>query len=196
MLLCGAVSPIFASPTFAINLREFKRDLQVGDATKINADFAEIIASKSPELIMKSRTAMLQQLPESKARTAMLQQCLEVASHLEPQNREQALMVASAQFITAEQLADGEYKRKLLDSASKLGHDKAPEQLAMLIASEQPEKADDLLRLSVTRGNYMAAVTYAKLQKNPQKIKQLRLILEKLARNGDKRAVRALQQMR
>ncbi len=184
-----------AQPALAVNLREFKHSLQVGDVAKIKDDFAAIIASKSPELIMKSRASLLQQLPESAARSAMLQQSLDVVMHLEPQDRTQALLVASAQFIAAQELPDGERKRELLDAASRLGHDKAPEQLATIIAREDPEKAADLLRLSVMRGNYSAAITYAKLQQDPRKKDEVRRILQRLAQKGDKRAVRALQQM-
>jgi hypothetical protein len=190
------LATLFALPASAINLQEFQQVIQRGEAQRISHAFEEVLKSDSPELIMRARATLMHSLPDTLQRTEMLERALEKTLTLTPVNAKDTLWVANAHYIKAEQMAEPEEKFNHLKEATLLGHDKAPEEMASLIASKQPEKARDLLKLSLLRGNYGAAITYARLDGNPAKKAELVRILQDMASKGDGRARRTLNELK
>jgi hypothetical protein len=185
-----------ASNAIAINLKEFQQTVQRADAAKIRTEFDEILQSDSPELLMRARATLLHALPETTARDQMVMQALDKTLTLTAATPKDTMWIANAHYIKAQLLTEPKEKFDHLKQATLLGHDKAPEEMAVLIAKNQPEKAKELLSLSLMRGNYGAAVTYAKLDGTTAKKAELIQILESMASKGDSRAKRTLNEMR
>jgi hypothetical protein len=187
---------LYASGSMAVNLKEFQATVARGEAAQIRTQFDDIMKSDSPELLMRARSTLMSALPASPQRDAMMTQALEKTLTLTAATPKDTMWVANAHYIKAQTLTSAEQQFNHLKQATLLGHDKAPEEMALLIAKKQPDKARDLLTLSLMRGNYHAAATYAKLDGSHAKKAELVRILEEMAAKGDTRARRTLNEIR
>ncbi len=198
LLICACLVAIVPNSSNAMTLPEFiKAAKAAGDKESLMQAVASVNATNSPELIVQSERSIAKDEGNTANEIVARLRLLNHATAMTPRSRDEALWVSRAQYDLAKFYLNGKVKKKeaktLLEKSTYYGHPKAPERLAKLVMKKKTDKARELLRLSISRGNISAGLLLADIENDSALRADAIRQLKAKQKSGDKAAASALR---